>query len=169
MPLVPYMIGQKLTSASFNNALDIDRTVYQLSDQVVVSSTTLVNSTNLSLSVAANSWYIIMAFIDYMSTTTADIRLNFAGPAGNTCRLASWSLPITETVANGSLQRDAVDNTVFGSGGIGSATMMTANPEGVIATLGTAGTLTIQFAQWASIANNTTLRAGSWMRLIKVV
>ena len=168
MAIVTFAAGEKITAAKLNRAFDITRTEWQESDQIVNNSTTFVSSTFLTLSVEANSSYKYKAFLIYDTNSTADFKHNVLLPAGAAVRHGTWTPTATVSATNTTIAVDALDATTFASGGVALGTMMTLRPSGLIAIVGTAGSVTIQFAQATANASNTTLKTGSWIELTKV-
>ncbi len=140
----------------------------QLSDQTRNNSVTLLSSTDLVLPVAANSNYIFESQLICDSNTTADIKYSFLIPAGASLRVSAWTGGALDTALQTGIYHDAFDGTQFSSEGAGSGTMMTCRPGGRLAVAGTAGSLTVQFAQNTANVSNTLLKAGSWIRLSRV-
>lgn len=168
MPLVPFSAGQKLTATQLNAAFDIRRRKYQAADQTVNNTTTLVSSTDLTLSVAANSVYTLDAFVIYVSGTTPDIKFNYSYPSGASLRFSAYYIATTDTTGNAAMIRDVVDDFgAFGAGGIGTG-MMSMIPQGRLTVGATAGNFVVQFAQFTANVSNTLLKAGSWIELVKV-
>ena len=168
MPLVPFQAGQSLTAADLNAAFDIRRVAWQTGDQIVNNSTTFVSSTFLTLTVAANSSYVYEALLVWDTNSTADFKHQLLVPAGAAVRQGTWTPTNTVAATNTTIAVDALDAIGYGGGGVALGTMLTARPVGLIATVGTAGSVTVQFAQGTANASNTTLKTGSWIRLTKV-
>ena len=177
MTLNPLVAGEDLTAGRLNALYDENRTVYQSSDQTVNNSTTLVSSTSLTVTVAANSTYIFDAWLHWESNPTADFKFILSVPAGATGR---WS-PICPTDASAPIVgAERINYTVFQTealtvswSGAGDDTttgtiFICARPSGYIVTAGNSGSATIQFAQNVANVSNTRLKTGSWMRLTKV-
>lgn len=169
MPLVPFAAGQKLTAANLNAAFDITRIVYQSADQTVNNTTTYVSSSNLVLSLAANSVYVYKSCIVFDTGATPDFKHKLLLPAGAAVRRAVFTPTTTVAATNTTIGMDTLDLVEFASGGVAAGTMMTAFPMGTIYTAGTAGSVTVQFAQQVANASNTVLKIGSWIELTKVL
>lgn len=169
MPLVPFLAGQKLTFTLLNTAFDWDRWVYiSVTDQPVISSTTLVNATGMAFSVDASSTYVLEMLLLYDTPAAADFKYDITLPASATKRLALWASGVAATTADATIFHNAVDVGPISAGGVAAGTFMSLRTRGYITTAGTAGTLQLQFAQVTSTATNTKLKAGSWMHLVKV-
>lgn len=131
-------------------------------DESLSSSTALQNDDELLLSLAANATYILSARITYNSSTAADFKYHFTGPASFSAR---WSqLVITGGGSTWQLfeQDETTTPSIDGSGADRSALLF-----GRVTTVG-AGTLTLQWAQVASDASATTVKAGSSMMLTRI-
>lgn len=138
----------------------------------VVSSTVLVSDAVLTVPVPAAGRFQFDLTIFYDSSTTADFKLAFSWPALATGR---WGMhgPATSVTAG---VGDGVFNTVASSGtsiviggsGNGAASIMMAIARGSLLMGGTAGNLTVQYAQSVSDATNTIVRADSRLMVWRV-
>lgn len=147
----------------------VTRTVYQVADQALVSTTVLVSSTYLTLPLDINSAYTFEALLIYDTNATADFKYSMLLPAGSFIRQGVWTAVTSATATNTTIGVDAIDATAVNGGGVAGGVMMTMRPTGIIASATTPGNATVQFAQVTSNATNaTTLKIGSWMRLTKV-
>jgi hypothetical protein len=166
--LNPFLAGQDLTAGDLTAAFDITRTVYQTADQTRNNSTSLLSSTDLVLSMAINSSYILEACIIYDSNSTADFKYSFSLPTGATIRQTPWGSDIGDTSIHTMILHDAYDTAGFSAGGVAAGTMMSIKPTGRIVMSTTAGNLVVQFAQNVANASDTKLKRDSWLRLTKV-
>jgi hypothetical protein len=157
----------KAVSDSVKTILMVRKTI----DEAVTSSVTLQADDQLFLPVAANSFYQLDCFLMY--TGAADpaggFGLDWTGPAGFSMSWASYG--VNGAIAAGSLtDHDVValsNNGLRNHGSNNVGTVMSMRPAGVVATAGTAGTLTLRWAQGASNATATTLKANSFITLTK--
>ena len=133
-------------------------------DQSVSSSTTLVDCTEMSLSVAANSTYVCTANI-YFEQAGGGLNAKINGPSGSAC-YGTWPLWFDGNTR----ELDAV--TMVSSTRTLGNTTTTVEPVITICftlvTDATAGSVTLQFAQGVSDASDSTVKAGSWIRADKV-
>ena len=157
---------QGVKTLTANNAQFANvQTVYQLSDQIVNNSTTLVSSSGLTIPLFAYQRATFKAQLFFTGDVTADIRFAVLYPSGATC----WYTTTNNLRLNSS---DVVSgNDVQTAGGlftVGSAgtTTRVCEISGFIETNGTAGNLTIRFAQGSAVVADTTLKANSSLTLI---
>jgi hypothetical protein len=164
--------GQPITAALLQSMLPTY--VIKGSDQSVTSSTTNVNDTGLLVSVAASATYLITGMLLYSAHSSADIKLGWSGPSGATF---DWIIH-AQTTGTGGLatagmvvDRQSIGNSAFPLGGFGAenTTLMTAPLWGRLVTSATAGTFQLNWAQQTSNATASIMRAGSWLRLDRVV
>jgi hypothetical protein len=139
------------------------------SDETVTSSTSLQDDNDLFVSVAANATYWVDGFIIYSGSDVADINAGWSAPAGATFDWALNTGDNTATSANMPIYRlsSLVTDTIF-VGCIGSTLRLSAPLTGVLVTAGTSGTLRFRWAQLASNATASTVRAGSFLRLTRL-
>lgn len=144
--------------------------VYSLktADESVTSSTTLQADDLLFLPVAANARYIMDGWIRYTGALTpaGDLKMQFTVPSG---AAMSW----TNFGVNPSALLDY--NVVVEVAGTGSpravggqATEMSCSPRGYVTTGSTSGNMQLMWAQNASNGTPTTIKTGSFLRLIRV-
>lgn len=157
-----FKAGQRVTASQLNNALGIN--AYKGSDQSVTSSTTLVNDTALILALSANTTYEVTALIFYTAGTTGDLKGNFTSPAGATSPGVRY---IGQTTSLAVQQGVQSLGSAFAFGGNGG-TVEEVDLAFTIAIGSTAGNLTFQFAQNATDATATTVKAGSVLRAVQV-
>lgn len=146
-------------------------TLFKTATESVTSSTALQNDDQLFFSVAANARYTLEGFIIYDGATSGDLKLAFTYPAGatfewsnygNTGPAAGTSLTDMNTVIQTNDARSVNATPTPSPPGLSLA------PRGYLITSSTAGTLQLQWAQDTSSATATRVRAGSWLRLMKV-
>lgn len=128
---------------------------YKTANQNVTNSTTLVDATDLSLSVEANRRYAFRAVLHFNCGATSGARVAVAAPTGNIIYQVIFSNPTTGAAAAGG--RATASGTAVGTSG---ATGYYVVIEGSISTTA-AGTLKVQFAQQTADGTATTLLAGS--------
>lgn len=167
-PLVPFTAGSKDTAAALNTAFNWDRYAYTPTDQTVNNTVTLVNSTNLVLSLAASASYIFDTLIMIDTNATADFQYNFALPSGAFIRQSFWASNNADTTTNAGIYHFAADLAASIIGGVATGTYMSGRPTGIIITGVTAGNCQFQFAQNTANASNTVLKGGSWLHLRRV-
>jgi hypothetical protein len=133
--------------------------VVKTASQNVISSTVLVNDAQLLLPLpAANTTYSVEGIIYYIAGTTGDVKFTFTGPAGMTGTLGGVGLSTASAGASGDGLFAAVGlPATVAFGGAGAGVALTANLEATVITVGTTGTLQLQWAQNAVEAVNTTV------------
>jgi hypothetical protein len=128
-----------------------------------VSNTTMTLDTNLTIPLAVSSTYTVDIRGIFTAASGGDIKLSWGAlPSGATF---TWSGP-SSVSGTGSVFTGSVTDTWTGSGG---STERAFWYSGIITTSTTAGTLQFEFAQNTSNATATTMKAGSWLRLTRVL
>jgi len=132
------------------------------------SNTTLTNDPDLSLAVDANKSYEVTVRLQYLSTSTANLKISFNVPGS-----ATFSGAIFAVGAGGS----SVSITVVDAGAPITGTFHVAGfasfdgaleVSGILNTAGAAGNFTLQWAQDTSAGTTTIMRGGSSMLLRRV-
>lgn len=157
MAVPVWVPGQVLAAADVNRWFVPDMSV-KTADQNVISSTTLVNDTQLFQAVEANATYTFQLMISYLSTA-CQFKICMSGPSGwsgMSCLLGGG------TVA-GTTRSMPPATCNYASYGWAVPLMW----WGTIITSSTAGTIHFQFAQDVSTATNTTCQAGSFFSLVR--
>lgn len=125
--------------------------------ETVNNSTAMQNDNELVWAMAANTVYRFEMCIFYLSTAVADFKFQFTVPAGAIMR---WGYIAVDTSLNfrhpGYLNEAAVATI----GGDGTDRFITIT--GIVATVGTAGNLQLQWAQNTAEATNTQVRDNSF-------
>lgn len=130
------------------------------SNQTVVSSTVLVNDSNLAWAVVANAVYLLDMRIQLKADTAGDLKMGWTFPAGLTMLWGYWGAYDTASAFTSNSQLVQTDTAAVG--GIGTAVGVTVAVYGVVTVSSTAGTLQYQWAQNASNVNATAVCAGSY-------
>lgn len=143
--------------------------VEKTADEVINNNGTVQDDDLLSLALAAGSVYEAVIMLIYDAAVTADLNVRTTGPSGYTIlgSMIAGAVSSTGGTAVGIDIRALNLNSgrVLGGGAVG--TWMTALFTGLVKTTG-AGTLQIQWAQGVAEVSNTTVRAGSFIRLLKL-
>jgi len=164
----------RVTALEDQTAVGRTRTVYQHlgNDQQQNNAnggTTYTNSVDLTLPVVANGIYIVKSQFLYDTVDTVGIKLKFNPPTGSGLRLSPWfSTDNTANAATAPLWHDAFDGFEFTPGGKPAGGMLSCRPGGWLIVAGTAGSLTVQFAQATAGAPYAVLKSGSMMELTRV-
>jgi hypothetical protein len=145
-------------------------------DESVTASTTLQNDDHLVVPVAANATYTIDGHLQWIGNDTGDIKFAFAFPSGSTLHwgmigpndtepafaslgtrgTGEWFARVSQTTSSAFIQYSASTAALLG------------RMSGLLVTGGSAGNLTLQWAQFVSNPTATTLKQGSWLRLSRV-
>lgn len=141
-------------------------------DQTVNNSIVLVNDTDLAFTgLLANATYIFRAYIIYTSTTaTPDMRLAFTVPAGATMSWNPNGVDNSATSDSGPVRMAASPGgtALFKAVGTVAAIDMAALPSGIVTVGATPGTLQFMWCQNTATAENTLVRANSWLYVERV-
>ena len=132
-------------------------------DESVVASSTLQDDDHLTLAVTTNTNYSFEAWLHLTQSANPDFRCAFTVPASSSLAWVAVA-PSTSWVMT-SLAPVTTSGTAL-------IPELRQNPgwvhiTGTLRTAGTAGNLTLQWAQ-SNPSGTTTLYAGSWLRLVKV-
>ena len=142
-------------------------TVTKASATTRTATVTYADDPALTLTLPVGT-YDLSGMLVYDSSTTADIKVKLATPTGTT---GVWTLTgaasgvTTETGSGTWGAKDLATGVTLGGAGVGTA--MLAQVMGRI-TVTTAGAVTVQWAQAASDATNTTMQASSCLAALRV-
>lgn len=144
----------------------VPRFAIKTSDQTITNTTSFVNDTELFMSVEANSTYHVVLQIRHrVSVITSDWKFQFAGPSG----------AVLTGVARGNLGGAGDGYEEFCSSGfIGTLNVLVDTTVDFpleydcILTTTNAGTLQFQYAQFAAVASNNTVRGTTYLKLLKI-
>lgn len=153
-------------------ALPTVKAVVTTADHNIASSTSLT-ATVLTVPVLANTNYVFSIFAPYQASTVGDFKYDITFPAGASMR----HVPMGPAVAQATDVQPPATNRIGKAVSDGSGVVMGGNNntsdistlliEGSLRVGATAGSITFRFAQNASDATNTTLKAGAFIRLIE--
>jgi hypothetical protein len=164
-----YTAGQRIRGSEINA---LPQMYFVAADVTKNNSTVFSNVTGLAFTAEANAKYLVELFLAYQTDATRDIRFQWTFPAGAT---AWWGADGVDagsgSGASGSINRQTLAaNGIHGFNGEPAVGVNTnAKPTAVFTTAGTAGTIQLQFAQLTAGAFNTTVLAGSCMRVTRLV
>lgn len=161
--------GQRITGSLLTSMLP--NVVLKQADEPLVSTTALQNDDELFAAVAANATYILDGHLAYSGEIftapgPADLKVDWTVPTGAVMRWSRVAYPSNAANSVDSVETD--NSTIRVLGTYGSTTTVTAGVRGRIITGSTAGTLQLRWAQNASNATATTMKAGSWIRLVRI-
>lgn len=154
-----FLAGQKVRASEVNDLIPI--VVRLTADRTVTSSTTLTAATGLAAAVDADTRYALTGYLAYTAGATGDLKVAVAAPVG---AAGHWTLYAQDTAATSF----GTGTTQTGAGSDADGGAMACLPRGFVSTSDSAGTLQVYFAQNSSSATSTVLKAGSWLRLIKL-
>ena len=167
MPIPTWAVGQVLSAADVNSWF-VPIAVSKPSDTSRASTTTQTADPDLSLALAANASYSITGYLAYAnaSASAGDLKYSFTAPSGNTTLWSSIRIDLTGTT------------TIAGPNAAGTGNNMTAQTSssadrsvhvfGTVATAGTSGNLTLNWAQNTSNATATIIRANSYLMIQRI-
>lgn len=140
------------------------------SDHALNQSNTTLQDTGLAVTVAANTAYIIEAWVAYEGAdANMDIKFGLSYPGSSVGAWSAQGMITTGTASNAGLVNNAdALTTVYSRATIANIRVM-CSISGSILTDGTSGTFKIQAAQNTSTAANLTIGAHSWLRLTPVI
>lgn len=133
-------------------------------DETVTSSTTLQDDDELKFEIGPNEKWLVTFDLIYDAVTAADIKVSVSAPAGASGTMRGLGTVVGVTAANGdgNFATAALGGTLS-YGGAGAGTIVGCRVWGVITADDTAGTVKLQWAQDASNATGTILKAGSYL------
>lgn len=130
-------------------------------DQSVTSSVTFVDCTTMVLPVLANEIWQVNFAVLYSGSTTGDIQFRFTHPAGGRIDVAATGFGATLATEYHQWCDTATPTAANSYGGSTASNHFFLPIEGIYTTAGTAGNVTLQFAQAVSDATATTVHANS--------
>lgn len=149
-------IGQVLFA---RRTSDLDRT----------STIVRIDDPQLTLSVAANATYELSGYLIFDADAAGDFAMNFTSPAGSVLNWTGIGQGNGATTTVGTVYTANTTGTgAVAFGGVGAGTNLTVSMFGNLRTTGTAGSLTLQWAQSVSNAVATTLLTDSTIILRRV-
>ena len=142
-----------------------EEVIVKAADESVNNSTTMQNDDDFSFSVAANTKYLVEMFIIVDGPTAQAFEWDWTVPSGAT----GWHAGLRALNFAGNAFQDSADYTFSTQLGIsvnGAGSPISALLTAYIDVDSTAGTVQWRWAQQVAAAVNTTVKAGSWMRVI---
>lgn len=161
--------GHIVTQADLNNGLGV--IIRKSLDEGITSNVTLQDDDELFFPVVGGIDYMFDGHILYTAgsgVNLAGLKCTFTLPASST---GKWSAYGPNVATSPPVDYDATANdfgTTRSMGGNGASAFMALAPRGSF-TAGGNGFLNFRFAQHASSVTATTIRAGSTLRLQKVI
>ncbi|WP_157251029.1 hypothetical protein [Nonomuraea typhae] len=144
--------------------------IIKAADESVTSSTVLQADNELVMAVSANTDYFVEVFLIYSADPAADIKTDWDAPAGATFDWVADAITqsATATVDQVSRTAQSVSGTPSHGGITNNSTLLVALHKGILRVAGTAGNLTLTWAQQTSSANATFVRANSLLILTRI-
>lgn len=166
----PYTTGDKLRAPQLRDAIPLVRVLR--ADRTISSLDVAIQAAGLEVTMDAFAVYAIEGYIAYSTGATPDLALQLTAPASasGTWGANCLGLSASGSIDNANLSRITVFNGgTFGEYGLGGdlSTGLAAMIGGVIETV-SAGQLGVSFCQVTSTASQTTIKAGSFLRLTKI-
>lgn len=150
---VEYMLDKRVITHSGAT------TVTKSSDETINTSTTLQDDDALTFAVVANGEYEVEAVVLYNSGATPDFKFAWTAPAGATID-GHAIVPTASNTSTGAVIVEAVAITT--AVGVGAPIAVWCRFTVVVG--GTAGNVTLQWAQNTSDAGNTSVLTNSWVK-----
>lgn len=142
---------------------------YRTADSAAINnSTVLVSDATLTCPLPATGTYAYDGTLYYDSSTAADVKIAMAYPAGfAAAKFAAYGAdPTTTTNFKVFVTTASASSGSFGGFGVGTIVIL--KFEGIV-TSGGAGNMVVQYAQQTADPTNTTIRAGSFLRVMRVL
>ncbi|MDX2521384.1 hypothetical protein PV355_40650 [Streptomyces stelliscabiei] len=169
---IPQWFAGQILLADDMNARN-ERLVQQENDQIVTSSTVVINS-EITFTPEPNGTYLYWLWLSYSATINSGFRWSWLAAGATFC---SFTQSISSPGASGTANtpqsvnfRRPANTTGRLAGGSDAASPPTnfhsAYDQGTFVTDGTTSPVTVQFAQAVSHANQTILRGGNNTRMV---
>lgn len=157
--------GVELLASTFNAKMKERAPVFarKTSDETVNGSDVLQDDNELTLAAEASVTYELFLHAVQNSGATPGFKLGFTLPSGATW--VSGSFNVGSSAAN---EQFGLMPLTGLSGLTGAGANSLVRVQAIITISTTPGSVTLQWAQNTSNASNTIVRAGSWMRLMRV-
>lgn len=162
--MATFLSGQRLTAAQLEALLPLWKT--KTATETVNNSATLQNDDTLFVSVAANTVYNFESRIIHNSGTTPDFKAGWTYPSGLTMLYNRLGVGLA---GGGNVHLLFASNETTSILDDGFAADRSFMMWGTVTVGATAGTLQFQWAQNTANASDTSVLAGSYLKLTKVV
>lgn len=141
------------------------RTPYKAADATGRTTTTLAVDTDLLATVEANATYTVEGHFEFTGAAGGDIKFDWVIPSG---AALTWALLGTGTANFTDYDASVITATTARGARGNGATVQSANPRGTLTVSSTSGTIQVRWAQNTTNATATVLKAGSWIRLVRI-
>jgi len=144
--------------------------VRKTSDQSVTSSTVLVSDTALTMAVGTSEVWLFHFILRWEASTAGDFRVSFSLPSGQIDAAASGYISNTTGVLAEQTWEalTATDAQPQDFGGHGAALPQITMIDGIYTGGGSAGSVTLRWAQWTSDATATKVLTNSTLWGVKL-
>lgn len=167
--------GEDLTAATLQALFAELRPVfaYKTADETVTSSTTLQTDDHMTITLVANTVYVVRNVFFIAGDDAADLKVNYTIPTGVTGWMGQTALfaPAgASTASDANMVAYAVSGTALAfdlSIGIADTNFVTALVEGLMEVGSSGGALTTRWAQVTSSGTGTTVKRGSFLEARK--
>lgn len=141
-------------------------TLYKAADEIVNNSTTLQADDALTSPIAANEVWVYEFVLFVLGDAGADIKYAVSAPAGATVSYAMQGTRSADKVIDSTALATTADTALAarGADAAGAVNVLFA----YVANGGTAGSVTLTWAQASAVAADTRIKAGSFMRRHRV-
>lgn len=139
--------------------------------QSVNTNVTPVADTELTFSVAAGETWLVEYLLDVGAVlSTTGLTLAVAVPAGSTVNVSAGLVPAVVTALDQYEKRSAVASATltFAAANLAAVTDAQVRVMAYVVVGTTAGSIALQFAQASSSGTNVSVRAGSFVRAVKI-
>lgn len=177
------LAGQRITASLLSSMQP--QVARKTADTARSSTTTATADPHLQFEVVANAVYIMDGWIKYDGPTAADINIDWSAPSGSLGEWVAYGVgnsPVIGSSAAPALQTDTQDargymirvetNDITSARSFGTlGTGITPITLAIMSTLrvgSTAGTYSMDWAQFASNATACTIYTDSWLRLQRI-
>jgi hypothetical protein len=165
-----FITGDIPSAAQVNSWFVNAQFARKTANESVSSSIALQDDDHLLVTVEANAAYHVTLVLFVIALNTNDFRFNFSGPSGFAFNYIANSQQLTATAGLYSDDTCFVGDATADQpiGGMGAGVTAPGHIEGVLTTGGSAGTVRLRWAQWASGATATQLLTNSFITARRV-
>lgn len=158
---IPTWVSGQILTASDVNTWFVPLAAVKTADTSRASTTTLTADPDLTLSVGANSTYFVELILIYTGASGVNFfQWDFTVPTSATY---VYSFIYQNSAGTTNVQQQNAGTSGSWANTTGVTNFLSMEIKGTLTTSSTAGTFALTWAQHASGATNTTLRAGSQM------
>jgi hypothetical protein len=179
------LAGGRIRAADLNRAFAqvTPYDVLKVANEDISNSATYQNDNELAFPVEANRDYRLEVILYYSTLNSADIKIQWTGPASCTFAYAAIDVSTTDTTAVSRSTASGIDyglytttSSPYGARAIGALhtgggtpIALRAKIEATISVGANSGTFQLQWAQNAAVVTTTTVLANSWLRRTELV